>query len=1343
MKKTILVSLCILFCIFVSTTFAAEVTLLGPNQYLRTSGAPNAYTDTFSAITGEGRLIVKNGSWDGENRIVDAISSASIYVNGQQIFGPSDFNQQVYLLEKPINLSENNTISIELASSPGSYLIIEVIEEAYPPTVTLIADPATIYIGDSSTLTWSSTNADSCVIEPGIGSVDLNGSTTVSPIETTTYTITATGLGGTTTASATVTIANSAPVANDQTVTLNEDETASITLTASDADGDPLTYQIVSNPSQGTLTGVAPDIIYTPAEHYTGSDTFTFKVNDGSLDSNTATITLSVQPVNEAPTAVDDAATTDEDTPIAAIAVLNNDTDPDGDTLTIDDFTQPTHGTAGSNGDGTLTYIPDANYNGTDSFTYTISDGNGGTDTAAVNITVNPANDAPVANDQAVSLSEDETIYITLTATDIDGDALTYQIVTGPSHGTLNGQAPVLNYTPSQNYNGNDTFTFKVNDGNLDSNTATVTLSIQPLNDPPTAVHDFVTTDEDTQIAAIAVLTNDSDVDGDTISIDDFTQPAHGAAGSNGDGTLTYTPDANYNGPDNFTYTITDGNFGSATANVTVTVNAVNDPPVADAGPDQTALQGGTITLDGSGSSDIDGDSLTYNWTFVSVPTGSTAVLSDSSIVNPTFTADVAGTYEVQLIVNDGTIDSAPDSVSINIVPPPTVEISADPSTILSSESSTLTWTSTNADTCVIEPGIGSVDVNGTTQVSPTATTTYTITATGPGGTATASATVEVSTSIPPTVSISADPLTIHYYGNPELDEYSILTWTSTNADSCVIEPDVGTFEPSGSWDVSPSRTTTYTITATGPGGSATDSVTVTVIVPPPTIAIWASPASIPPGDSTTLYWYCDFADTCTIEPGIGGVEPNGSIELSPTETTTYTITAIGPGGTTTDSYTVTVAHPAPTVEISANPEILVPGQSSTLTWSSTNADSVVIDQGIGSVSLNGTTTVSPTETTIYTITATGPGGTATASVTVSFFPPTADIQANPETILQGESSTLTWSSTNADSVTIEPGIGAVDLNGSVLVSPSESTIYTITATGPGGTVTDSVTVTVTPLITLTITSPDNGSTISRPDVMVQGTVTNAGGNETGVTVNGIVAMVYGNEFVVNHVPLQEGENIITATATDTQGYTASDSITVNAENIGDYVKITALPESGISPLEARLSIDGSFSLTTYSRGVVGPGSVEFLESSPDGFLASITGEGIYYFTVEVTDAENNVHTDTVAVLVLDQNQLDQLLKAKWGGMKAALVAGDIQSAVTYFASDRRGEYEQIFNDLPGDRLSNIIPDADNIDMLEVIDGKARYVIKIDIVVNGEPLIAGSYLIFDVDENGIWKIVFF
>jgi len=319
------------------------------------------------------------------------------FLNGKYI-GLSNFlNGTDTIFEEDVDLRSNSRITIFLTGTPVASIKVEIKKKGLtpPPEVTFTADPATIYVGQSSTLSWTSSHANTCAIEPVIGSVDLNGSTSVSPTETTTYTITATGLGGTATANVTVIITNSAPVANDQTVTLNENETASITLSASDANGDALTYQILTGPSHGTLTGQAPNLTYTPSQNYNGSDTFTFKANDGSLDSNTATITLSIQPVNDTPTAVDDSATTNEDTAIAVISVLANDTDPDGDTLTIDDFTQPTHGTTGSNGNGTLTYTPGINYNGTDSFTYTIGDGNGGTATATVNIIINSVNDTP------------------------------------------------------------------------------------------------------------------------------------------------------------------------------------------------------------------------------------------------------------------------------------------------------------------------------------------------------------------------------------------------------------------------------------------------------------------------------------------------------------------------------------------------------------------------------------------------------------------------------------------------------------------------------------------------------------------------------------------------------------------------------------------------------------------------------------------------------------------------------------------------------------------------------------------------------------------------------------
>ena len=725
MFKKILSLFAILFIISaIAAPVYADQTVFGPedltigNLYVHLSSHQFSVDDPSDGVL----TIVKNTP-DKE------IWGGFCFLNGNYI-GLSDFlNGTGTIFEEDVDLPTNSRITIFLTGTPGASIKVEIKKKGVTPLpeVTFTSDPATIYVGQSSTLSWTSTNADTCSIEPGIGSVDLNGSTAVSPTETTSYTITATGTGGTATANVTLTIENSAPVANDQTVTLNEDETAPVTLSASDANSDTLTYQVVTGPSHGTLTGQAPDLTYTPSHNYNGSDTFTFKANDGSLDSNTATVTLSIQPVNDAPTAADDAITTNEDTAIAVITVLANDTDPDGDTLTVDDFTQPINGTAGSNGDGTLTYTPDADFNGTDTFTYTISDGNGGIDTATVNITINPVNDPPVANDQTVTLNEDETTSIALTAFDADGDALTYQIVSNPSHGTLTGSAPDIIYTAAENYNGDDVFTFRANDGTIDSGEATVTI----------------------------------------------------------------------------------------------TVNPVNDPPMADAGPDQTALQGNVVTLNGSGSSDIDGDSITYNWTFVSVPTGSTATLSNSSIVNPNLNADLIGTYEVQLIVNDSTLNSAPDTITINIVTLPTVDISANPLTIITGQSSTLTWTSTNADTCVINPALGNVALSGSATVTPTETTTYTITATNAGGTTTASVTITVNQ--PPTVNLSASPATIAQGGS------SVLFWTSNNAQNAHIDNGIGTVNINGSVTVNPEHTTTYTITVTGSGGSANAKATVKV----------------------------------------------------------------------------------------------------------------------------------------------------------------------------------------------------------------------------------------------------------------------------------------------------------------------------------------------------------------------------------------------------------------------------------------------------------------------------------------------------------------------------------
>jgi len=230
----------------------------------------------------------------------------------------------------------------------------------------------------------------------------------------------------------------------------------------------------------------------------------------------------------------------------------------------------------------------------------------------------------------------------------------------------------------------------------------------------------------------------------------------------------------------------------------------------------------------------------------------------------------------------------------------------------------------------------------------------------------------------------------------------------------------------------------------------------------PPSLSVAADPETIQLGESTTLSWSSTDADSCDIEPGVGSVAADGSIALSPAQTTTYTITATGPGGTATASTTVTVIHPAPSASIFADQTSIVAGETVLLSWSSAHADSAVIDNGIGAVSVNGSTTVSPAATTSYTIRVAGPGGTATDSVTINVNDPSpVSISAAPTTIEQGGSSSLSWTSANSQSAHIDNGIGVVPVNGSIIVYPDHTTTYTISVIGVAGSASAQAVVTV------------------------------------------------------------------------------------------------------------------------------------------------------------------------------------------------------------------------------------------------------------------------------------------
>ena len=306
----------------------------------------------------------------------------------------------------------------------------------------------------------------------------------------------------------------------------------------------------------------------------------------------------------------------------------------------------------------------------------------------------------------------------------------------------------------------------------------------------------------------------------------------------------------------------------------------------------------------------------------------------------------------------------------------PTTTFKAVPTSINLGGSSTLTWTSTNATSASINQGIGTVPVNGSRTVSPTATVTYTITVKNAAGTkVTATAKVTVNPVLP-VVTFSASPSSLSQ------GQSSTLSWTTSNATSVSINQGIGSVSLNGSKTVTPIVTTTYTMTATGSSGTVTSTTTVTVIVAPPTVAFSATPTTIEAGQNSTLSWTTSNATSASIDQGIGAVSTSGSISVHPVQTTLYTITIVGPGGSTTGYAQVTVVS-KPVITFSVTPKIITPGASATLTWDCVNAINAFIDNDIGDVPLKGSRSVSPVKTNTYTITASGSGGTATATTVV------------------------------------------------------------------------------------------------------------------------------------------------------------------------------------------------------------------------------------------------------------------------------------------------------------------------------------------------------------------------
>jgi len=1289
-----------------STTVTVDITVTPVNEVpvgtgdSQTTPENTAVSGTVTGVDGDGDQLVFAKATD------PAHGSVTVSSDGSYTYTPN--NKYNGLDNFTISIADGNggstTVTVDITVTPVNEVPVGTGDSQTTPENTAVSGTVTGVDGDGDQLVFAKAT------DPAHGSVTVisDGSYTYTPnnkyngLDNFTISI-ADGNGGSTTVTVdiTVTPVNEVPVGTGDSQTTPENTAVSGTVTGVDGDGDQLVFAKATDPAHGDVTvGSDGSYTYTPNNKYNGTDNFTISIADGNGGSTTVTVDITVTPVNEVPVGTGDSQTTPENT---AVSGTVTGVDGDGDQLVFAKATDPAHGSVTVSSDGSYTYTPNNKYNGLDNFTISIADGNGGSTTVTVDITVTPVNEVPVGTGDTQTTPENTAVSGTVTGTDGDGDQLNFAKATDPAHGNVivNGNGNYT-YTPNNKYNGLDNFTISIADGNGGLTTVTVDITVTPLNEVPVGTGDSQTTPENTAVSGIVTGT---DGDGDQLTFVKATDPAHGVVTVSSNGSYTYTPNNKYNGLDNFTISIADGNGGSTTVTVDITVTPVNEAPVgtgdSQTTPENTAVSGTVTGTDG------DGDQLTFSK--ATDPAHGNVIVNGNGNYTYTPNNKYNGLDNFTITIADGNGGSTTVTVDITVTPVNEVPVGTGDSQTTpenTAVSGTVTGTDGDGDQLTFskatDPAHGNVIVNGNGNYTYTPNNKYngldnfTITiADGNGGSTTV------------TVDITVIPVNEAPVGTGDArttpENTPVSGWvTGTDGDNDQLTFNKATDPVHGSVTVVSDGSYTYTpdnkyngldnftiSIADGNGGST--AVTVDITVTP------VNEAPTGTGDSQTTPENTAVSGTVTGTDGDGDqltfakatdpahgivtVSSNGGYTYTPNNKynglDNFTISiADGNGGLTTVTVDITVTPvneaPTGTGDSQTTPENTAVG--GTVTGTDGDGDQLTFSKatdpthGSVTVSSNGNYTYTPNNKynglDNFTITiADGNGGSTTVTVDITVTPVnevpvgTGDSQTTPENT--AVSGTVTGTDGDGDQLTFskatDPAHGNVIVNGNGNYTYTPNNKYngldnfTITiADGNGGSTTVTVDITVIPVNEAPVGTGDARTTPE--NTPVSGWVTGTDGDNDQLTFNKATDPVHGSVTVVSdgsytYTPDNKYNGLDNFTISIADGNGGSTAVTVDITVTPVNEAPTGTGDSQTTPENTAVSgtvtgTDGDGDQLTFAKAT-DPAHGIVTVSSNGGYTYTPNNKynGLDNFTISIADGNGGLTTVTVDITVTPVNE--------------------------------------------------------------------------------------------------------